>query len=103
MKISRINLHPKKCCEDKYYDFLLIGEESKTHYVLIKDLNAFLYDLHQIVEENTSAVIVYKLLEQQKNRNVMLKIANGKQKINMLKKDEYVRFKNYEKKQSQHF
>ena len=52
------------------------------------------------MEEKISAVIVYKLLEQQKNRNVILKIANGKLKFNMLKKDEYVRLKNYEKKQS---
>ena len=39
----------KKCCEEKYVDLLLIGEEGKGHYVLIKDFNTFMYDhtLHQ--------------------------------------------------------
>ena len=34
----------KKCCEDKHVDLLLIGEEEKKHYVLIKDFNSFMYD-----------------------------------------------------------
>ena len=34
----------KKCCEEKHIDLLLIGEEGKRHYVLIKDFNSFMYD-----------------------------------------------------------
>ena len=34
----------KKCCEEKHVDLLLIGEEGKRHYVLIKDFNTFMYD-----------------------------------------------------------
>ena len=32
------------CCEEKYVDLLLISEEGKRHYVLIKDFNTFMYD-----------------------------------------------------------
>ena len=50
-----------KCCEDKHIDLLLIGEGEKKHYVLIKNFNTFMYDLHYIVEENIFVVIVYML------------------------------------------
>ena len=33
-----------KCCEQKHVDLLLIGEEDKRHYMLIKDFNTFMYD-----------------------------------------------------------
>ena len=32
------SMYQAKWCEEKYVDLLLIGEERKTHYVLIKDL-----------------------------------------------------------------
>ena len=34
----------KKCYEEKHVGLLLIGEEGKRHYVLIKDFNTFMYD-----------------------------------------------------------
>ena len=34
----------KKCCEEKHVDLLLIGEDGKKHYILIKDFNIFMYD-----------------------------------------------------------
>ena len=34
----------KKCCEEKNVDSLLIGEEGKRCYVLIKDFNTFMND-----------------------------------------------------------
>ena len=34
----------KKCCKDKHVDLLLIGEQIKRHYVLIKGFNTFVYD-----------------------------------------------------------
>ena len=32
----------KKCCEEKHVDLLLIGEERKRHYVVIKDFITFI-------------------------------------------------------------
>ena len=34
----------KKYCEEKHSNLLLIGEEGKRHYVLVKDSNTFRYD-----------------------------------------------------------
>ena len=34
----------RKCCEENHVDLLLIGEEGKTHYNIIKDFNTFTYD-----------------------------------------------------------
>ena len=34
----------KKCCEEKYVDLLLIREERKRSYILIKDFNTFMSD-----------------------------------------------------------
>ena len=34
----------KNSCEEKNVDLLLLGEEGKRHYVLIKDFNTFLHD-----------------------------------------------------------
>ena len=34
----------KECCEEKHVDLLLIGLEGKEHYILMKDVNAFMYD-----------------------------------------------------------
>ena len=48
--------------------------------------------VHYIVEEYIFFFFVYKLLVQKKYKT------NGRQKVKMSKKDEYVRFKNYEKK-----
>ena len=50
----------KKCYEEKHVDLLLIGEEGKRHYVLIKDFNTFMYTLHH-GKKNIFVVIIYKL------------------------------------------
>ena len=36
-------IYALKKCEDKHVDLLLIDEGEKKHYVLIKDLNTFMY------------------------------------------------------------
>ena len=47
----------------KHVDLLLIGEEGKRHYVLIKDSSTFMYDCRLYHEKKTFFVfIVYKLL-----------------------------------------
>ena len=51
----------KKCFGEKHVDLLLIGEEGNRHYVLIKDLNTFLYDRTLHYGKNIFAIIVYKL------------------------------------------
>ena len=43
----------KTCCEEKHTDILLIGEEGKRHYVLIKDFNTFMYN-HTLHREKKS-------------------------------------------------
>ena len=35
---------PTKCCEENHVDLLLIVEEKKRYYVLIKDFNKFMHD-----------------------------------------------------------
>ena len=54
----------KKCCEEKCVDSLLIREEGKRHYFLIKDFNTFMYEhtLHR--GRKHFVIIVYKLLVQ---------------------------------------
>ena len=66
----------KQFCEEKHVDLLLIGEEGKRCYLLIKDFNTFMYDhtLHR--GKNILTVIAYKLLVQKKYQNVILKIAS---------------------------
>ena len=65
----------KKCCKDKHIDLLLIGEEGKGTMFLSKISVYSCMITHYTVEERIFTVIVYKLLEQQKQWNVTLKIA----------------------------
>ena len=54
----------KKYFEKKDIDLLLIGEENKKHYVVVKDFNTFMcnHTLHR--GRNIFVVIVYELLVQ---------------------------------------
>ena len=91
----------KKCCEESHVVLLLIGKEGKRHYVLIKDFNIFMYDHSLDRGRNIFVVIVYKLLVQKKYLKSYVKDCfkiNGKQRIVMSKKGEYVTFRNYERK-----
>ena len=49
--------------QEKHIDLLLIGEEGKSHYVLTKDFDTFVYDdtLHHGIK-NFMFLIVYMLL-----------------------------------------
>ena len=65
----------KNCCKHKQVDLLLIGEEGKRHYLLIKGFKVFMYDytLHQyITEGKIFVVVIYQLSEQQSYWNVIL-------------------------------
>ena len=51
----------KKCFDEKYVNLLLIGKVEKSHYVLIKDFNTFMYNRtsminHYIVKESIFVV-----------------------------------------------
>ena len=50
-----------KCHEEKHADLLLIREEGKRHYFLLKDFSTFMY------EKSVFAVKVYTFLVQKKN------------------------------------
>ena len=71
----------------RHVDLLLIREEGKRQYVLMKDLNTFMYD----------PALYHGRRILKSHVNDCFKI-NGKQMIKMPRKDEYVRFKNYERK-----
>ena len=91
----------KNCCEEKHVDLLLIGEEGKRHYVLIKDFNTFIYDhtLHcgrkHFCHYCLQAFRTEKVLKS--HIKDCFKIS-GKQRIIMPKKGQYVKFKYYERK-----
>ena len=53
----------------------MVVQGEKTHYVLIKDFNTFMYITLEIVKGNIFVVIFYEILEQWKYWNVMLKTA----------------------------
>ena len=84
-----------------YFGLLLIGEEGKSHYVLIKDVNTSMYDhtLHRgrkhICLYCLQAFSTAKILKSHVNDLFNI---NGKQMVKMPKKGEYVRFKFYERK-----
>ena len=91
----------KKCCEEKHVDLLLIEKEGKRHNILIKDFNTFMYDhtLHRgrkhFFRYCLRAFSTQEILKS--HIKDCFKI-NDKQKIAMLKKGEFVKLKNYERK-----
>ena len=91
----------KKCYEEKHVDLLLIGEEGKRRYILIKDSNTFICDhtLHlgrkyfcRYCLQTVSTKEMFKL-----HFKDYFKI-NTKQIIIIPNNDEYVKFKNYKRK-----
>ena len=60
-------MHQKNVVKKKFADLLLIGKKGKRYYFLFKGFNTFMYDhtLHR--GRKHFVVIVYELLEQQKN------------------------------------
>ena len=94
-------VYVKNCCEEKHVDLLLIGEQRKRQYVLIKDFNTFMYDhtLHRARKHFCLYCLQPFSTEEILKCNIKdcFKI-NGKQKIKMSKEGKYVKFKNYERK-----
>ena len=91
---------PKKCFEENHIDLLFIGEEGKKHYVLIKDFKTFMYNhtLHRRRNQFCCYCLqAFTTEEILKYHTKDCFIMNDKQKIIMLRKGEYVKFKNYGK------
>ena len=96
----------KKCCEDNHVDLLLIGKGEKKHYVLIKYFNTFMYDhiLHRGRKHFCRYCLHASVTEEILKRHIKdcFKI-NGKQRIIIPKKSEYVKFKSFERKMKSSF
>ena len=90
----------KKCCEENHVDLLFIGEEGKKPYVLIKNFNTFVYDhiLHHVKKH-----FCYYCLQPFSTEEILkLHIkdcfkTNGKKRITMPEKGEYIKLKSYER------
>ena len=83
----------KTSYENKHVNFLLIGEKGKRHYVLIKG-NAFKYDhtLHRGRKHFCRYCLqAFRTVQKLKCHIKDYFKVNGKQDINMPKKDEYVK------------
>ena len=91
----------KKCHEEEHVDLLLVGEEGKKNYVLIKYFNTSMYyhTLHRgkiyFCHYCLQAFSTEEILK--RHTKDCFKI-NGKQRIVMPRKCIYVKFKNYERK-----
>ena len=86
-------MHQKKCCKEKHVDLLLIGEgEKNTMFLSMISIDPCMI-IHYIAEENIFLVIAYMLSLKNKYQSVILKLV-----VKMPKKDEYVKFKNFERK-----
>ena len=91
----------KKLFDKKHVDLLLIGEEGKRHYVLIKYFYTFLYDdtIHHGRKQFCCFCLQAFITEEILKHHIKdcFKV-NGEQRIKMPKKCECVRFRNYERK-----
>ena len=90
----------KKWCEEKHVDLLLIGEEGKRHYVLLKDFNTFMYDhtLHRRRKHFCRYCLQAFSSEEISKSHIKDRFKiNGKQRTIMPRKGEFIKFRNYER------
>ena len=83
-----------------HVDLLLIGEEGKRHYVLLKDFNTFMYDhtLHRRREHFCRYRLQAFSSEEISKSQIKDRFKiNGKQRTIMPRKGEFVKFRNYER------
>ena len=88
----------KKCCQDKHVDLLLIGEGKKKRYVF-RDFNTFMYDyiLNHGRKHFCCCLQGFRTANRLKYHIKDCFKIIGKQKIKIYIKNEYVKFKNYER------
>ena len=97
---QKFPIHISKEKYEDHMELLLITEDEKKHFVLIKDFNKFMYK--QTKHEHKKYFCMYCLqcfsredvLNEHKNNCILI---NGKQSINMPKKGDKVVFKNHHK------
>ena len=98
---GKYQIYVSKNTFKRHVDLLLIREEGKRHFVLIKKFKTFMHDhiLHHGRKHFCRYCLkAFSAAEILKNHfNNIFKI-NGKQMIKMPNKGEYVRFNNYERK-----
>ena len=91
----------KQGCEEKHVYLLLMEQEGKRRCVLIKDLNTFMqdYTLHRrrkhFCRHSLQAFSSEEILKSHIKDCIKI---NGKQRIIMPTKGEFLKFKNYERK-----
>ena len=66
---------PQKCFEEKYVDLLLIGEEDKTYYVLIKHLSTNMYGHSLLCGRKNFCCYCLQGFSTKMYQNVMVNIA----------------------------
>ena len=82
-------------------NLLLIEEEGKRHYVLIKDFNTFMNDFTRHSGRKNFSPYCWQAFSTEEILKSQIKDwfeINGKQRIIMPKKGEFFKFKNYERK-----
>ena len=88
----------KECCENKHVHLLLLGEGEKKHYILIKDFNTFMYD-HTLLRGRKHfwryCLQAFRPAGKLKCHIKDCFKSNGQQTIEMSKKGEYIKFKNF--------
>ena len=102
MKIKKnIQSMYQKMLSRKNVDLLLLGDEGKRHYVLVKDFNGFMYDhtLHRGRKHFCRYCLKAFSTEEILKRYIKdyFKV-NGKKRIIIPRKGELVKSKHYEKK-----
>ena len=101
IKKNMQSMYQKNVVKKKHFDLLLMREERKSHYVLVKDFNIFMYDYtlhHGIKDFCRYCLQAFSSEEILKRDNKDCFKVNGKQRIVMSKKDEYIKVNNYERK-----
>ena len=86
----------------KYNDSIFTGEEGKKHHVPMKEFNTLMYD--HILHRGKKTFLSLLVTSFQYGRNKLKHYVkdcfniNGQQRIKMLNKNEYVKFKNFDSK-----
>ena len=94
-------MHQKKCFDKNNVDLFLIEHVGNSQYVLTKNCNTFMYDriLHRARKHFCPfSLPAFIRVETLKGYFIDYFKINAKQMILTLKKGEYFRFKNYERK-----
>ena len=94
-------IYQKKCCEEKHVDLLLIGEEGKRQYALIKDFNTSMcnHTLHRGRKHFCHYCLYAFSIGKTLKRHIKDCFKNNeKRRMMMSRKGKYLKFKYYQRK-----